>query len=326
MRVAVTGVSGFVGKWVVADLVGRGANVIACVRDAQAAHRITAATPMVTGDMRNTRAWDRAFEACHAVVHLAGRAHCSDKSPHKALAEHRAVNRDGTRMVAHTAARAGVRRFVFLSSIGVNGSSTTKGMSFRLDAKPCPCSPYAQSKFEAELALQEVAGGTGMEVVSVRPPMVYGPGAPGNLKVLTAALARRVPLPLGTIHNRRAFIAATNLADFISTCVVVPEAAGRALLVSDGVDISTSEFIRCLSTICGGRAPIVPFPPALLRILLESTAMGGIASRLLDDLMIDLSGTIDVTGWRPPQSMLDAMRGMFGETSASARAPQGKLT
>ncbi len=320
LSVAVTGASGFVGGWAVSELARRGARVIACIRSAPGVQQdVPGVTMRASGDVADPSGWKGAFAGCDAVLHLAGRAHVMHDEPAQALAMHRAVNLEGTRNVAAAAARSGVRRLVFLSSIGVLGQRSERGAPLRASDDPRPRSPYARSKLEAEIFVHDFGRREGLEVTCVRPPMVYGPGAPGNLRSLTQAVRRRMPLPFGAIDNRRAFVAATHLADLLATCVHCPGANGRSLNVSDGNDISTTAFIRELRDATDGRAPLLPFPPALLRTALGVAGRGHLAASLLDDLEIDISDTVAATGWTPKTSIRAAMGAMYrGETTLHA--------
>ena len=310
--VAVTGASGFVGPWVVAELVRHGARVIACVRESARFHWETdGVVHRKTGDLQDGAAWVGAFEGCMAVLHLAGRAHFTREDPAHALAQHRDVNVAGTRNVATEAVRAGVQRIVYLSSIGVEGSRSEPGQPLRVSSKPSPSTPYARSKLEAEESLRELEVRGKIEVTCIRPPMVYGPGAPGNLASLSRALRRTVPLPLGAIRNKRAFVAAPTLAECIVECASCPAAAGRTLNVTDGEDVSTTTFIRRLRAATGGQAPLVPVAPKLLRAALTVMGRRQLAASLLDDLEVDVSETTGAIGWKPSVAMEAAMRRMY---------------
>ena len=193
------------------------------------------------------QSWTPALQGIDAVIHCAARVHVMDERAADPLAEFRAVNVEATRHLAQQAAAAGVRRFVFVSSIKVNGEETTPGRPFTADAEPQPQDPYGQSKLEAERALFEIARQTGLEVVVVRPPLVYGPGVKANFASLMRALQRRLPLPFGSIDNRRSLVARDNLVDLLVLCTRHPAAAGQVFLVSDGEDLSTAQLCRGLS-------------------------------------------------------------------------------
>lgn len=218
------------------------------------------------------------------------------------------MNVAGTLNLARQAASAGVERFVFLSSIKVNGEQTRPGQRFNPDDQPVPEDPYGMSKWEAELGLRKVAEESGMEVVIIRPPLVYGPGVKGNFASIQRLVARGLPLPLGAIHNKRSLVALDNLIDLIITCVDHPAAANQVFLVSDGEDLSTSELLRRVGSAMGRPARLLPVPSAL--IYLGATILGkkAIAQRLLGSLQVDISKARDLLDWDPPISVDEGLR------------------
>ena len=224
------------------------------------------------------------------------------------LAEFRAVNVEATRHLAQQAAAAGVRRFVFVSSIKVNGEETVPGRPFTADAEPQPQDPYGQSKLEAEQALFEIARQTGLEIVVVRPPLVYGPGVKANFASLMRALQRRLPLPFGSIDNRRSLVARDNLVDLLLLCSRHPAAAGQVFLVSDGEDLSTAQLCRGLSRALGVRPRLLPVPAALLRLLGVLSGRRQQVQRLLGFLQVDITATRSRLGWIPPVSVEQGLR------------------
>jgi len=223
------------------------------------------------------------------------------------LEEFRRVNVLGTLNLARQAASAGVRRFVFVSSIGVNGAETFQQPYTALDSAS-PHSPYAVSKYEAELGLQALAAETGMEVVIIRPPLVYGPNAPGNFGSLMRWLQRRVPLPLGAIHNQRSLVALDNLVDLIVVCLTHPAAANQIFLVSDGEDVSTTELLRRMGQALGRPARLVPLPASILKLAAAMVGKPDVAQRLCGSLQVDIEKTRRLLSWTPPLSLAEGLK------------------
>lgn len=292
----VTGASGFVGAALLPALRARGHAVRAAARreigcDADEQVRV--------GDLGPETDWREALAGVDAVVHLAARVHVMHDTSTDPLAEFRRSNVEGTAALARAAAASGAKRLVFVSSIKVNGEATD-GRPFTERDAPDPKDPYGQSKAEAEKALAGVAGETGLEVVVLRPPLVYGPGVRANFLRLLRLADRGVPLPFGAVDNRRSMVFVGNLADAIVRCVEHPAAAGRTFLVSDGEDLSTADLIRRLARALGKRASLVPVPPALMRTAARLLGRGAEADRLLGSLRIDSSALRESLGWRPP--------------------------
>jgi nucleoside-diphosphate-sugar epimerase len=298
MKVLVTGASGFVGAAAVHALAAAGHQVVAAVRRDVALP--ASVCPVRVADLGPHTDWTEALEGVEAVVHLAARAHVMDETEADPAAVFRRVNRDGTARLAEEAATAGVRRLVFVSSIKVNGEATQPGRPFRADDAAAPEDPYGVAKAEAEAALAAIAARTGLELVVVRPPLVHGPGAKGNLALLGRAVARGIPLPLGLVDNRRSLVGLANLADLLRVCVEHPAAPGHTFLVRDGEDLSTPELIRRMARAMGRPARLLPVPPALLRLAGSLTGKGAAVARLLGSLQVDDQPTRAVLGWTPP--------------------------
>lgn len=242
------------------------------------------------------------------MVHAAARVHVMDDRASDPLAEFRRINVQGTLNLARQAAAAGVRRFVFISSIKVNGEATKLGIPFSADDIPAPLDPYGVSKMEAEQGLREIAAQTGMEVVIIRPPLVYGPGVKANFRAMMHWLTRGVPLPLGAIHNRRSLVALDNLVDLIVSCLDHPAAANQTFLVSDGEDLSTTQLLRRMGRALGKPVRLIPVPPALIKV--GATLMGkrAVAQRLCDSLQVDISKTRQLLGWSPLLSVDEGLK------------------
>lgn len=301
-----TGANGFIGRAVSAALAAKGHEVARAVRS-----RSGGEGEMAVGEVGADTDWREALAGSEVIVHLAARAHVMRETAADPLAEFRRVNVEGTLNLARQASALGARRFVFVSSIKVNGECTI-GKSFSGTDAAAPVDAYAISKWEAEQGLQAIARETGMDVVRIRPPLVYGPGVKGNFAALLKWARRSVPLPLGAVHNRRSFLALENLADFIALCADLsrsPAAANRLFLISDGEDVSTTELLKRIARAFGRNLPLLPVPEHVLRLAARCLGKSAIADRLLDSLTID-SGEARALGWRPVISMDEQLRKM----------------
>lgn len=251
--------------------------------------------------------WSAVLKDVHMVVHTVARTHLRDGNSAESLKACRAVNVDATVNLARQAARQGVKRFIFLSSIKVNGESTTDE-PFTVEHLPQPEDSYAISKYEAEQQLMDLAIRTGMEVVIIRPPLVYGPGVKGNFAAMMSWLDKGLPLPLGAIHNRRSLVALDNLVDLIATCLVHPSAANELFLISDNEDISTTELLHRLSKAMKKPARLIPVPSWLISTAAYMIGKRDIARRLCGCLQIDISKTKSLLAWRPPVGLDEGLR------------------
>lgn len=302
-RTLVTGANGFIGNALVkrlstqADL--RGVTM--------ATRRLTPEWPegvqqCIVGNLDAATDWSTALIGISAVVHCAARVHLLVDKSVNPIDDYRHANVQGTLNLARQAAGAGVRRFVFLSSIGVNGAETFRS-PFTAQLEVAPHSPYAVSKYEAELGLHALAVETGMEVVIIRPPLVYGPGAPGNFGSLLRWLERGVPLPLGSIDNLRSMVALDNLVDLIVTCITHPAAANQTFLVSDGEDVSTTDLLLRMGRAMEHPARLVPVPVGLLKLAATMLGKRDVAQRLCGSLQVDIEKTRRLLDWTPPLSL-----------------------
>jgi nucleoside-diphosphate-sugar epimerase len=291
--VAVTGATGFVGGHLVRALQAAGIDVRPMPRDAL--ERIAA----------GGRA-EAALHGCRSVVHLAARAHVLDETDPSALDVYRQANRDTSLILARCAAQARVQRFVFVSSIRVNGSSSTR--PFRSGDPPCPQEPYAISKLEAETGLWGIGQETGLEVVVIRPPLVYGPGVKANFRRLLGLAASGLPLPLGSIGGCRSLIGVRNLCDLLRVCLDHASAPGQTFLASDGRDISLPSLIRELAAAMGRPARLFPAPAGVLRSLAAIVGKRATFDKLTASLQVDATETFDRLGWRPPVRLEDGLR------------------
>jgi nucleoside-diphosphate-sugar epimerase len=299
--VLVTGAAGFIGQALCQHFAASGGNVRAAVRGAGAS-----GATVTVGDIGRTTDWSQALAGVECVVHLAGWAHVAAKGG-AALAAARRVNVDGTRRLAEAAAANGVRRFVFLSSVKVNGESTGVAPLNESDP-PRPEDAYGITKWEAEQALWQAAANSRMEIVVLRAPLVYGAGVKGNFLRLADLVARGVPLPLASVRNRRSLLYLGNLVDAIGACIASPRAAGKTYFVSDGEDVSTPALLRALGSALGIPARLFPCPVVLLE--LAATVLGRRADigKLIGSLQIDASRIRNDLGWRAPCSFLAGLQ------------------
>lgn len=301
----ITGATGFVGR-AVADLATRSGWLV------RAAVRSTPVAPHVGRevvghlDLAATTDWHDAMEGVDAVIHCAARVHVLKETTNDPLAEFRRVNVEGTRRLAEQAASQGVRRFVFVSSIGVNGSETFE-VPFRADDLPSPATAYARSKLEAEQVLLGLARSSTMEVTIIRPPLVFGPGAPGNFRMLLRAIRWGLPMPFGAVQNRRSMVAIDNLADLLLLCISHPGAANQTFLVSDGEDLSTPELLRRISAALKRPARLVPVPVAFLELAARALGQHAKFRQLCGSLQVDIEKTRALLGWAPPCAVDDAL-------------------
>lgn len=315
--VLVTGATGFVGRALCAELAARGEAF-------RAASRRPVPGCFAVGDISEDQDWGPALQGVDRIVHLAARVHVMDDRAADSLAEFRRANVAGTLRLARQAADAGVRRFVFASSIKVNGESTAEGRPFTADDAPRPQDPYGVSKLEAEQGLLRLARETGMEVVVVRPPLVYGPGVQANFRSMLRWVRRGVPLPLGAVRNRRTLVALDNLVDLLILCLHHPAAANQVLLAGDGEDLSTPELLRRAGAALGTPARLVPVPPALLKFMAGLAGKQAVADRLCGSLQLDIGKTRTLLGWTPPVAIDEALRRAAREfKKTGAAAPHG---
>ncbi|EOA6616084.1 TPA: NAD-dependent epimerase/dehydratase family protein [Vibrio vulnificus] len=246
--------------------------------------------------------WSGAFHGIDAIVHLAGVAHRNNPSSYG----YKEVNTEGTIQLANEAVKAGVKRFVFVSSIGVNGTST-QAKPFSLDSEPSPHNDYARSKYDAEIGLKKIAKETGLEVVIVRPTLVYGPDAPGNFGMLTKLIKRLPVLPFGLATNRRDFISVQNLTALLVTCATHPNAAGHTFLASDSETVSIKEFTNAIAKGLGKKVFQLPVPLTLMRLAGKLTGKSAMIEQLYGNLEVDSSNIKEVLGWTPPFTMEQSM-------------------
>lgn len=300
-KVLVTGANGFVGRVVSVEAAARGFVVNAVTRTAC---RFSGGVEnTVIGNIDANTLWQQALAGQQCVVHSAARVHVMAETAGNPLEEFRRINVQGTLNLAEQAAVAGVKRFVFLSSVKVNGEATPPGIPFRPDDAPEPLDAYGISKMEAEQGLCEIASRTGMEVVIIRPPLVYGPGVKANFAAMMRWLSRGIPLPLGAIHNGRSLVALDNLVDLILICLTHPAAANQTFLVSDDEDVSTTELLRRMGQALDSPARLIPVPAGLFKITAALLGKRDMAQRLCGSLQVDIQKTRRLLGWNPPLTL-----------------------
>lgn len=302
VRIAVTGATGFIGsalmqKW----------------KDQEDLHAIIRRpderfpTASVVGDIGPDTEWGMALKGVDTVVHCAGRAHILKEDSASPLEVFRRVNCAGTLGLARAAANAGVRRLVFVSSVGVMGHRMSE-VPLRGDEPPLPTEHYAISKYEAEQGLMEISAETGLEVAIVRPPMVYGPDAPANFQRLIRLVKSGLPLPLGRFRSRRSFVGMSNLADVLLACVVIPEAAGAQLMVSDGEDLSVADLVRRIARIIDKPLILLPVPQSAMRLAGRLVGRSADIDRLMSPLRVDIDNTKRILSWQPRYSVDDELK------------------
>ena len=307
----VTGASGFVGQALCAELVRRGCAVRGVVRS----HAAIAASIMsvsVISEISADTNWSAAFDGVEVVIHLAARVHVMNDIASDPLSEFRRVNTAGTEHLARCAAGNGVRRLVYVSSIKVNGEETRDGQRFSETDAPAPQDPYGVSKWEAEQALHRVAKETGLEVVIVRPTLVYGPGMKGNFAQMLNVVGRGIPLPFASLQNQRSLIYLGNLVDALITCATHPSAINQTYLVCDGEDVSTPYLLRQLASAMDVPSRLFPCPPALLRWAGKLTGKSQQLERLLGSLRVDGDKIRRELNWVPPYSLQQGLQATAG--------------
>lgn len=305
-KILVTGATGFVGSRVTDQLLmDSSIQVLVGVRRACAALPARAEC-FIMGDLEGKSNLN-SLEGVSAVIHCAARVHVMSDHSADPLSEFRKVNVDGTLNLARRAAAAGVQRFIFISSIKVNGEGTDNREPYTADEAPSPVDPYGVSKLEAEQALRALAVESGMSVTIIRPVLVYGPGVKANFQSMMKWLHKGLPLPLASIRNKRSMVALDNLVDLIKICLDHPAAINQVFLVSDGDDLSTPELLHRTAHALGGRAFLLPLPAFALTLIARLLGRPAIASRLCGSLQVDISKTRDMLEWTPPVSVDQAL-------------------
>ncbi|MDO8412823.1 MAG: SDR family oxidoreductase [Gallionellaceae bacterium] len=306
MLFLITGASGFVGKSLCAELLRQGKSVRAAVRSTHSSMKNTEVVPV--GSINGETSWTDVLHGVDIVVHLAARVHVMQDTVADPLLEFCKVNLHGTSNLARQAAHAGVKRFIYVSSIKVNGEETQNTKKYSETDIPAPQDAYAVSKWEAEQALHRIARETSLEIVILRPPLVYGPGVKGNFAHMLATVARSIPLPLASVHNQRSLLYVANLVSALITAATNPSAAGQTYLVSDGEDISTPELLRCLASAMAVPSHLIPFPLVLLRGAGRVLGKHIQLERLMGSLQIDSDKIRRDLNWIPPYSLQQGLQ------------------
>jgi nucleoside-diphosphate-sugar epimerase len=305
MKILVTGANGFVGRALCAELTKQGLTVLAAAREKTALENCL---PIVVGNIYKATNWSAALTGVDIVVHLAARVHVMHDKAADPLAEFRKVNVDGTLNLARQAASAGVKRFIFISSAKVNGEHTETGKPFTEEVAANPQDAYGISKLEAEQGLLKIAQETGMDVVIIRPPLVYGAGVKANFASMMRAVKSGIPLPLGAIHNKRSFVYVGNLISMIMRCIDYPAAANQVFLVSDGHDLSTTELLRCCAEALAVKARLLPVPQKFIEVCANVLGKRAVTQRLCENLQLDITKARTMLGWTPPFSVADGLK------------------
>ncbi|MFP6790487.1 MAG: SDR family oxidoreductase [Thalassolituus sp.] len=309
--ILLTGSTGFVGSALVSELQKlSGVHVVGAVRSAVSA---TSDDVVVVGNIDGTTDYSSALTGVNVVIHAAARAHVMRDEVTNPLAEYRQVNVEGTLNLAKQAVAAGVKRFVYISSVKVNGESTSVLPAFAETNAVVPEDPYGVSKHEAEEGLRLLAEETGLEVVIVRPPLVYGPGVKANFLSLLKLSATKLPLPFGSVNNKRSMVYVGNLADFIIRCIEHPKAANQTFLVSDGHDVSLSELIRLIRQSMKKPAWLIPVPVSLFQLAGKLTGKMALVDRLVGDLQVDSRKARERLNWTPPYRFEEGIKATVAE-------------
>lgn len=307
-KVFLTGATGFVGSAILRQLLAVPGREVACAVRGTSASLASGAQPVRCDDFAVDGDWQQALASVDVVIHSAARVHVMNDTEQDPLAAFRQVNVQGTLNLARHAAVAGARRFIFISSIKVNGEGTAPGQAYRADDTPAPSDPYGISKFEAEQQLLELARGFAMDVVIIRPVLVYGPGVKANFLSMMRWLDRGVVLPFGAIHNRRSLVALDNLVDLVITCIAHPAAANQRFLVSDGEDLSTSQLLTRMAQALGKPARLLPVPAWALQAGARLVGRKALSQRLCGSLAVDIGKTRELLGWAPPVKVDTALQ------------------
>jgi nucleoside-diphosphate-sugar epimerase len=306
MKILVTGATGFIGTRLSETLTNSGHEVRNTARSL--AQNNSTTREVITCDLESADNLDHLTTGCDAIVHLAGRAHVMSDNPATSESLYLSANVAVTRRLAQSASITGVKRMILMSSVKVNGESTTTGSPFTSLDTPIPKDPYGRSKTQAEQALWDVTSTSELEGVVIRPPLVYGPGVRANFASLIGIINGGIPLPLGSIHNKRSFVSIDNLVDCIATVLQSSNAAGQTFLVSDGHDLSTPELIRSIASALHKSPMLFSFPPALLKLAATTAGKRGTYDRLCGSLTVDIALTKQKLSWTPPFTVQDSMQ------------------
>jgi nucleoside-diphosphate-sugar epimerase len=310
LNILVTGSSGFIGNPLCLKLSALGHSVLGTVREKKKSRDISGCgfNICTVQEIGLHTKWKVPLHGIECIVHCAARAHVLHESESDPLLAFRSINVDGTRVLAEQAVRSGVRRLVYISSIGVHGSSTNGAETYNFSDSPAPIDDYAISKYEAEEVLNKISLETDLEVVIVRPPLVYGPNVKGNFLRLLQLVERGGPLPFGSINNKRSLVGVDNLVDMLINCVINPQVTRQTLLVSDNADISTPEILRKLSNMMGMSPRLINLPISWLRFIGKLSGRLPEIERITNSLQVDISNTCNVLKWHPKISVEEGFK------------------
>ena len=306
--ILVTGANGFVGSKLCQVLIDNSDTVHAITRRQNFPLETSTLKYFSVNNIGSDTQWERALDRVDCVIHLAARVHVMLDSSSNPLAIYREVNTVGTMNLARQALKAGVKRFIYISSIKVNGESTSKNTSFKASDETFPTDPYAISKYEAEQQLFELTKNTNMSIVVIRPPLVYGPGVKANFFSMMRWVNKEIPLPLGLIHNKRSLVALDNLVDLILVCSTHKAAVNQIFLVSDGNDLSVTQLLQSMAKALDKTSRLIPVPVWLLRLGATILRQTNISNRLLDSLQVDMRKTQELLNWEPSITTEEALK------------------
>lgn len=307
-KILITGATGFVGRALFENLKSKKKYLIHLSTRTYQEKLFEGAKVFNIGEIDSYTNWKDALDGVDCIVHCAARAHMKEKQQTDSLNAYRRINVDGTRNLAKQAAETGIKRFIFLSSIKVNGERTQAFKSFKYNDISLPEDAYGISKWEAEQVLLEISKQTGLEVVIIRPPLVYGEGVKGNFLRLLDIVYKQIPLPFARINNLRSFIALDNLIDLVICCIDHPKAGGKTFLVSDDEDLSTPNLIKKLSKFMNKTPRLFPIPETIIKFMASILGKSLEAKRLIGSLRVDNSYTREILGWSPPLSLDEGLK------------------
>ena len=307
MKVLLTGSTGFIGRYIVSNF-GKNKNIELRISTRKENFNVLGIEEVTIGDINSNTDWSKALKGIDSIIHLAGLAHESTMLNKLSLSDYKEINISGTLNLASQASKLGIKRFIFLSSIKVNGEKTFPKKPFTADDLPMPSTPYGISKYEAEKHLMEIANKSDIEVVIIRPVLVYGPGVKANFLSLMKWISKGLPLPFKNAENIRSLVSIQNLVDLIITCLIHPSAANQVFLVSDGETITLSSLVESISRDFGKKPFFLPFSSNFLKKVLSFFGFTDLSEKLYGFLEVDILKTRKVLGWEPKFSFDEALK------------------